>query len=314
VKHLLSSGDVGRDFFKEIYQLSTRIRKLLRKGHRRFPVLRGRCVVNLFFEPSTRTRSSFELAGKFLSADVVNITASASSVVKGEGLIDTLRNIDSMRPDVVVLRHPCEGAPHILRNFLRASIVNAGDGRHEHPTQALLDAVTLLEHFGSFSGKRITLVGDILNSRVARSDALLFRRLGAEVFVFGPPTMLPADARSFGVKPLNSFEEVAQVSDAVVMLRIQLERQDARRVFPSFKEYSVFYGMNAQRLSMLKPNAVVLHPGPVNRGVELSGEVVDSERSLIFHQVETGVAVRMVVLTALCGALSDLKACVEKAE
>jgi len=307
MKHLISAEDISKELFHEIYDLSCQVKKALREGRKKFSVLRGKCVVNLFFEPSTRTRSSFEKAGKFLSADVINITASASSVKKGESLIDTLKNLDMMHPDVVVLRHPCEGAPYTVSKFIKASIINAGDGRHQHPTQALLDAVTLFEHFKTLEGKRITIIGDIANSRVARSDAILFRKLGAEVFVFGPSTMMPRFPEAIGVEKLNSFEEVAEVSDAVILLRIQLERQDAKKVFPSLKEYAELFGMNKKRLSMLKPETVILHPGPFNRGVELNNDVVTSDRSLIFSQVETGLAVRMVVLSLLCGRKDRLK-------
>ena len=307
MRHLISSEDVTREQFEEIYTLSLQVKKALRNGKKKFSVLRGKCVVNLFFEPSTRTRSSFEKAGKFLSADVINISASASSVKKGESLIDTLKNLDMMHPDVVVLRHPCEGAPYTVKKFVRASVVNAGDGRHQHPTQALLDAVTLVEHMGSLQGKRITIIGDITNSRVARSDAILFRKLGAEVFIFGPSPMMPRFPEAMGVKRLNSFEEVAEVSDAVILLRIQLERQNARKVFPSLREYAELFGMNRRRLEMLKPETVILHPGPFNRGVELNNDIVTSDRSLIFSQVETGLAVRMVILALLCGRKERLK-------
>ena len=307
MEHLISIEDVSKEQFQEIYELSQQVKKALREDRKKFSVLRGKCVVNLFFEPSTRTRSSFEKAGKFLSADVINIAASASSVKKGESLIDTLKNLDMMHPDVIVLRHPCEGAPYTVRNYINASVVNAGDGRREHPTQALLDAITILERFGTLEGKKVTIVGDIVNSRVARSDALLFRKLGAEVFIYGPSPMMPRFPQALGVKRLTSFEEVAEVSDVVILLRIQLERQNAKKVFPSLREYAELFGMNRKRLEMLKPGTVILHPGPFNRGVELNNDVVTSERSLIFNQVETGLAVRMVVLSLLCERLERLK-------
>ncbi len=300
MEHLISAEEISRERFYEIYRLSRKVKKALKEDRKKFSVLRGKCVVNLFFEPSTRTRSSFEKAGKFLSADVINITASASSLKKGESLIDTLKNLDMMHPDVIVLRHPCEGACYTVKRFINASIVNAGDGRHQHPTQALLDAVTLTEYFENLEGKKIAIIGDIVNSRVARSDAILFKTLGAEVFVYGPSPYMPRFPEAIGVKKLSSFEEVAEISDAVVLLRIQLERQNARKTFPSLREYAELYGMNKKRLSMLKKDAVVLHPGPFNRGVELNNDVVMSEKSLIFNQVETGLAVRMVVLSLLC--------------
>jgi len=308
MKHLISIEDLDLQTFEEICTLSQKVKQALREGKKKFSVLRGKCVVNLFFEPSTRTRSSFEKAGKFLSADVINISASASSVKKGESLIDTLKNLDMMHPDVIVLRHPCEGAPYTVKDFISASVVNAGDGRREHPTQALLDAVTLIEKFGTLNGKRITIVGDIVNSRVARSDSLLFKKLGAEVYVYGPSPMLPRFPEALGVKKLNSFEEVVEISDVIVLLRIQLERQNAKKVFPSLREYAELFGMSRNRLKMLNPETVILHPGPFNRGVELNNDVVTSNRSLIFNQVETGLAVRMVVLSLLCGRLEKLKA------
>ena len=307
MKHLISTEDISKERFQEIYRLSQQVKKALREDRKKFTVLRGKCVVNLFFEPSTRTRSSFEKAGKFLSADVINITASASSVKKGESLIDTLKNLDMMHPDVVVLRHPCEGAPYTVKNYINASIVNAGDGCHQHPTQALLDAVTLIEHMGSLEGKKVTIMGDISHSRVARSDAILFRKLGAEVFIYGPSPMMPRFPEALGVKKLSSFEEVAEISDVVVLLRIQLERQSAKKVFPSLREYAELFGMNRKKLEMLKARTIILHPGPFNRGVELNNDIVTSSRSLIFQQVETGLAVRMVVLSLLCGRLEKLK-------
>jgi len=307
MRHLISAREISRETFEEIYQLALKVRDSLRKGRKKFSTLRGKCVVNLFFEPSTRTRTSFEKAGKFLSADVINVSASVSSVKKGESLIDTVKNLDMMHPDVVVLRHPCEGAPNTVKPFIKASVVNAGDGRREHPTQALLDCATLKEHFGSLEGKRITIIGDVANSRVARSDAILLKTLGAEVFVYGPSTMMPRYPEAMGVKPLSSFEEVAQLSDAVILLRIQLERQNAKKTFPSIREYAQLFGLNRKRLESLKKDAVILHPGPFNRGVELNNAVVEWPRSLIFRQVEMGLAVRMVVLSALCQRIPELK-------
>ncbi len=307
MKNLLSADQISRELFNEIYLTALSVRKALREGRKKFNVLRGKCVVNLFFEPSTRTRSSFEKAGKFLSADVINISTSASSVKKGESLIDTVKNLDMMHPDIIILRHPCEGAPFLAQKFVEASIVNAGDGRHQHPTQALLDCATLTEHFGSLEGKRVTILGDIANSRVARSDAILLRELGAEVFIYGPSPMMPRVPEALGVKRLNSFEEVKEISDAVILLRIQLERQNAKKTFPSVREYSELFGINRRKLEELKPGTVILHPGPFNRGVEITGDVAYSKRSLIFPQVEMGLSVRMVVLSLLCGRLEKLR-------
>ncbi len=306
MRHLISVEEIGREEFDEIYELSQLVKGALRSDRKKFTVLRGKCVVNLFFEPSTRTRSSFEKAGKFLSADVINISTSVSSVQKGESLIDTVKNLDMMHPDVIVLRHPCEGAPQTVKKFVRASIVNAGDGRNQHPTQALLDAVTLREHFGSLEGLKVTILGDISNSRVARSDSILLRKLGAEVFIYGPSTMIPRYPEALGVRVLSSFEEVIEVSDVVILLRIQLERQNAKKTFPSVREYAELFGLNRNRLRMFKPETVILHPGPFNRGVELTNDVVDYKRSLIFNQVETGLAVRMVVLSLLCNRKEKL--------
>ncbi|WP_457754957.1 aspartate carbamoyltransferase catalytic subunit [Thermovibrio ammonificans] len=307
MRDLICAQQITPELFSEIYETALKVKEALRRGRKKFSTLRGKCVVNLFFEPSTRTRTSFEKAGKFLSADVINVSASASSVKKGESLIDTVRTLDSMHPDVIVLRHPCEGAPQTVKKFTRASIVNAGDGRHQHPTQALLDAVTLKEHLKELKGKRITIVGDIANSRVARSDAALLKSLGAEVAVFGPSTMMPRYPEALGVKKLNSFEEVAAFSDAVILLRIQLERQNAKKTFPSIREYATLFGLNGQKLAKLLPHTLILHPGPFNRGVELNNAVVESPRSLIFNQVETGLAVRMVVLSMVCNRIDQLK-------
>jgi len=307
MEHLLSAEDISVETFNKIYETAQKVKGALREGRKKFSVLRGKCVVNLFFEPSTRTRSSFEKAGKFLSADVINISTSTSSVKKGESLIDTLKNLDMMHPDVIVLRHPCEGAPYTVLPFVRAAIVNAGDGRHQHPTQALLDAVTLKEHFGSLERKKITIVGDIANSRVARSDAILFKKLGAEVFAYGPSTMMPRYPEAMGIKVLKSFEKVIEISDAIILLRIQLERQNGKKTFPSVREYAELFGLNRNRLKQLKPETVVLHPGPFNRGVELTNDVIASDRTLIFHQVETGLAVRMVILSLICGKIEKLK-------
>lgn len=307
MKHLISAEDISVELFKKIYSTSIQVREALRKDKKKFTVLRGKCAINLFFEPSTRTRSSFEKAGKFLSADVINITPSVSSIKKGETLIDTLKNLDMMHPNVVVLRHPCEGAPYTVKNYINASIVNAGDGCHQHPTQALLDAATLTEHLGNLEGKKVTIVGDIAHSRVARSDSTLLRKLGAKVFIYGPAPMMPRFPEALGVKKLSSFEEVAEVSDVVVLLRIQLERQSARKVFPSLREYRELFGLDRNRLKMLKPGTIILHPGPFNRGVELNNDVLTSNRSLIFQQVEMGLAIRMVILSLLCRRFKELK-------
>ncbi len=299
MRHLTRAEDITKDFFSRIYEDSLEYERALEKGIKKFQDLRGRCIVNLFFEPSTRTRSSFEKAGKYLSADVINISESASSVKKGETLIDTLKTLDSMYPDIIVLRHPCEGVCEVAKRHVKASIVNAGDGRHQHPTQALLDAITLLKEFGSLESANITIVGDIANSRVARSQSVLFRMLGANVFVYAPPTMLPRNCEVLGVKVLSSFEEVFEITDILVLLRIQLERQNAKKVFPSLKEYSSLFGLDGEKLKRFKKRIAILHPGPYNRGVELNWQVLEKGRQLIFTQVKTGIAVRMAVLKNL---------------
>ena len=268
--------------------------------------LRGRTIINLFFEASTRTRASFEIAAKRLSADAINISASTSSVSKGETLLDTARNLEAMAADVIVIRHSCAGAPEQLARICRTSIVNAGDGAHEHPTQALLDALTIREHKGQIEGLEVAIIGDIAHSRVARSNLHLLTKLGANVRVFGPPTLIPpafdrlAENRSGSVRVANSMEDALKDADVVMMLRLQLERQ-ALAYFPSLREYSYFYGLNTKRLELCKSNVIVLHPGPVNRGIEIASDVVDGQYSLIYDQVTNGVAVRMAVLYLVTG-------------
>jgi aspartate carbamoyltransferase catalytic subunit len=270
--------------------------------------LAGRTVVNLFLEPSTRTRTSFEVAAKRLGADVVNIAASASSLVKGESLVDTARTIDAMRPSAVVVRHASAGAPHVVARHTDASVVNGGDGAHEHPTQALLDARTILDRKGRLAGLRVVVAGDIRHSRVARSNAHLLTKLGAHVVLSGPTTLLPdcieeiaeADGREGTFARARSFDEALEGADVVMMLRVQLERQH-EAFFPSLGEYHARYGLTAERLERAAPDAIVMHPGPFNRGVEIAPEVADGPRSVILDQVANGVAVRMAVLASLVG-------------
>ncbi|WP_022846717.1 MULTISPECIES: aspartate carbamoyltransferase catalytic subunit [unclassified Desulfurobacterium] len=300
MEHLLSCEELEKEDIDNLMSLAFKIRETLRKGKKKFSALRGQCVVNLFFEASTRTRTSFEKAGKFLSADVINISASTSSVKKGETLIDTVKNLDMMHPDIIVLRHPCEGAGETIKQHIKASIVNAGDGCHEHPSQALLDAMTIIDVKGSLKGLNVVIAGDIVHSRVARSDIILFKKLGANLFIFGPSTMMPRYPEALGVTVLKTFEEVAEVADVLILLRIQLERLNAKKVFPSLREYSRFFGLNRKRLGMMKKDVLVMHPGPVNRGVEINNDVITSDRTFIFNQVENGLAVRMAILTTLC--------------
>jgi len=306
MKHLISCKELTQEEALNLINTGFKIREALRKGKKKFTALRGNCVVNLFFEASTRTRTSFEKAGKFLSADVINISASASSVKKGETLIDTVKNLDMMHPDIIVLRHACEGACNTIIPYIDAGIVNAGDGCHEHPSQALLDAMTIIENKGTLKGLSIVIAGDIVHSRVARSDIFLFQKFGANLFIFGPSTMMPRYPEALGVKVLSSFEEVAEIADVLILLRIQLERLNAKKVFPSLREYSKFFGLNRKRLEMMKKDAIVMHPGPVNRGVEINNDVITSSKSVIFDQVENGLAIRMAILATLCNKREKL--------
>jgi aspartate carbamoyltransferase catalytic subunit len=263
---------------------------------KRFDLLRGRTVVNLFFEASTRTRTSFEIAAKRLGADILSITVQASSVAKGESLVDTLNTLAAMRPDAIVMRHSASGAPHFLSRYLPIPIINAGDGIHEHPTQALLDALTIRDRLGTLESLRIAIIGDIVHSRVARSNILLLSKFGARVVLCGPPSLLPHQMSQIapGVELTNDMEHAIRGADVIMMLRVQLERQH-EAAFPA-NEYFQFFGLRPEHIELAKPNAVVMHPGPINRGREISSEVADSQRSAILNQVENGVAVRMAVL------------------
>lgn len=269
---------------------------------KKVPTLRGKTVVNFFVEPSTRTRSSFELAEKRLSADSLNFSTSTSSLVKGESLLDTAKNLEAMRPDFIVIRHSEAGAPHFLARHCRSSIVNAGDGAHEHPTQALLDAFTIRRHKGRLAGLRVTIVGDILHSRVARSNVHLLSAMGADVTLCGPPTLVPREMARPGVRLSHRMEEAVEGADVVMMLRIQLERMRAG-YFPTLREYAALYGLTEDRLRRASPEAIVMHPGPINRGVEIMGDVADGNASVILEQVTNGVAARMAVLYLLAGGL-----------
>ncbi len=269
---------------------------------KKVPTLRGKTVVNFFVEPSTRTRSSFELAEKRLSADTVNFSAGSSSFVKGESLLDTLRNLEAMAPDFIVLRHSQAGAPHFLARHTRCSIVNAGDGAHEHPTQALLDAFTIRQMKGKLAGLRVAIVGDILNSRVARSNIMLLTTMGAQVVLCGPPTLIPRNVETLGVTVTTKVDEAVEGADVIMGLRIQLERMQSG-FFPSSREYASLFGINKARVALAQPDVIVMHPGPMNRGIEISGDVADGERSVILQQVTNGVAVRMAVLYLLAGEI-----------
>ena len=271
---------------------------------KKVPALRGLTVVNLFMEPSTRTRFSFEVAEKRLSADTLNFSASSSSVSKGETLFDTARNLMAMAPDFIVIRHPNSGAPHRLAQVVPASIINAGDGINEHPTQALLDAFTMRRHFGKLEGLKVVIAGDIRHSRVARSNAFLLTKMGAEVRFVAPASLLPVDVETLGVKTFRRLEPALEGAEVVMMLRIQLERQKKIN-FPSMREYYDFFALTKERLALAAPGAAVMHPGPMNRGVEIESLVADGEQSVILEQVTNGVAIRMAILYLLAGGRSD---------
>ena len=303
-RNLLGIRGMSAGEITHILDTAETFREISEREIKKVPTLRGRTVINLFFEPSTRTRTSFEIAGKRLSADVVNISSSSSSVTKGETLLDTARNLEAMSPDLIVVRHPSAGAPHQLARVCRAAVVNAGDGAHEHPTQALLDAFTIRQRKGSFAGLRVAILGDILHSRVARSNAHLLTTLGATVTLAGPGTLAPPEfaalAEGGGLTVARRVEEAVEGADVVMVLRIQRERQD-KAFLPSLREYAVHYGLNLKRLSLARPDAIVMHPGPMNRGIEIASDVADGSRSLILDQVANGLAVRMAVLYLLGG-------------
>ena len=299
-RHLISAGDLTRDDALLILDTADELAQLADRPIKKLPTLRGRTVVNLFFEDSTRTRISFEAAAKRLSADVINFSAKGSSVAKGESLKDTALTLEAMGADAVVIRHSASGAPHRLAGWVRGSVLNAGDGSHEHPTQALLDAFTMRRRLGRLDGLKVTIVGDVLHSRVARSNVLLLSTLGADVTLVAPPTLLPYGV---GVWPCGTgydLDAALPKSDVVMMLRVQQERMTAA-YFPSVREYSRRYGLDARRMAMLPEHALVMHPGPMNRGVEIAADVADSGRSTIVEQVTNGVTVRMAVLYLLLG-------------
>ncbi len=302
MRHLLSAADLTRDDALLVLDTAEEMRQLADRPIKKLPALRGRTVVNLFFEDSTRTRISFEAAAKRLSADVINFSAKGSSVAKGESLKDTALTLEAMGADAVVVRHGGSGAPHRLATsgWIKGSVVNAGDGTHEHPTQALLDAFTMRRHLGPIEGRRVTIVGDVLHSRVARSNVLLLATLGAEVTLVAPPTLLPVGVESWPCATSMELDGPLAKSDVVMMLRVQSERMhDA--YFPTQREYSRRYGLDARRMHTLPDHAIVMHPGPMNRGMEISADVADSARSVIVEQVANGVSVRMAVLYLLLG-------------
>jgi aspartate carbamoyltransferase catalytic subunit len=306
MKHLLSAADLSLDNALEILDTAAELSRIADRPVKKLPTLRGRTVVNLFFEDSTRTRISFEAAAKRLSADVINFSAKGSSVSKGESLKDTALTLEAMGADAVVIRHHASGAPHMLANsdWIASSVINAGDGTHEHPTQALLDAYTLRKHLkngqGDLNGVKVVIVGDVLHSRVARSNVLLLKTLGAHVTLVAPPTLLPVGIDSWPCEFSYDLDSALKGADAVMMLRVQRERMNAA-FFPSAQEYSRRYGLDIARANLLSANGIVMHPGPMNRGLEISSEVADGEKSVIVEQVSNGVSVRMAVLYLMLG-------------
>jgi len=303
-KDLLGIKQLEVEEIEVILETAETFKEISTRSIKKVPTLRGRTVVHLFYEPSTRTRTSFEIAAKRLSADTFNISASTSSIVKGETLVDTAKNLEAMNPDVIVLRHSAAGAPHMLARRVEASVINAGDGMHEHPTQALLDLLTIRDNKGTIAGQTVAIIGDIAHSRVARSNIWALTKMGARVLVAGPNTMIPQDLDKLGVEVFNHLEDVIPEADVIMMLRIQLERQ-GRMLLPSLREYARVYGLNEEKLSKAKPDVLIMHPGPINRGVEISPSVADGPYSVILDQVTNGVAIRMALLYLLIGGEKD---------
>jgi aspartate carbamoyltransferase catalytic subunit len=303
VEHLTGIKDLTEKDIQLIFQTADSFKEVINRPIKKVPSLRDITIANLFFENSTRTRLSFELAQKRLSADVINFSASSSSVTKGETLVDTVNNILAMKVDMVVMRHPNPGAALFLSKKVNAKIINAGDGTHEHPTQALLDAFSIREQFGDVAGKKVVIVGDILHSRVALSNIYCLQKLGAEVMVCGPTTLIPKFMHELGVKVEHNLRKALEWCDVANMLRIQLERQDIK-FFPSLREYSMQFGLNKEILDSLDKEIIVMHPGPINRGVEITSDVADSKQSIILDQVENGVAIRMAVIYLLAGKIT----------
>ena len=299
-RHLLGIDGLDAGEISLILDTAEAMKEIGTRSVKKVPTLRGRTVVNLFFEPSTRTRTSFEIAEKRLSADTLSIATSTSSVTKGETLLDTVRNLEAMAPDMIVMRHASSGAPHLLARMCRSAIVNAGDGMHEHPTQALLDAFTIRAHKGRLSGLKVAIIGDLLHSRVLRSNLLLLKTMGAEVWTCGPATLIPVGLDRLAARVTTSVDEAVDGADVVMMLRIQQERMHGH-FFPSVREYFSLFGLTVERLRHAASDAIVMHPGPMNRGVEIDSEVADGPGSVILEQVSNGVAVRMAVLYLLAG-------------
>ncbi|MBT1074395.1 aspartate carbamoyltransferase catalytic subunit [Geobacter grbiciae] len=300
-KDIIALKDLSKDEIELLISTAENMREINSRDIKKVPTLRGKTIINLFYESSTRTRTSFEIAGKRLSADTVNITASTSSATKGETLLDTAKNLEAMKPDIVVMRHAVSGSHYFLAKRLSCSIINAGDGAHEHPSQGLLDMLTIKDRYGRLDGLKVAIVGDITHSRVARSDIAGFTMMGSRVFLAGPPTMMPPGVERLGnVTVCATMKEAIQDADVIIMLRIQQERQ-GKTLIPNTREYSRYYGLNPENLKWAKPGAMVMHPGPINRGVELSSYVADGANSHVLKQVENGVAVRMAMLYHVSG-------------
>jgi aspartate carbamoyltransferase catalytic subunit len=303
-RNLLGIADLAPEEIMLVLDTADAMKEVGKRAIKKVPALRGKTVVNLFFEPSTRTRTSFEIAEKRLSADTLNVAIATSSVVKGETLVDTALNIEAMAPSMIVLRHASSGACHLLSRICKAAIINAGDGMHEHPTQALLDAFTIREHKRRIAGLKVAIVGDLLHSRVLRSNLLLLTKLGARVWVCGPATLIPPGLERLGVQVTTRIDAAVEDADVVMMLRIQLERMQGG-FFPSLREYFRTFGMTEERVRRARPDVIIMHPGPINRGVEIASEVADGPYSVILEQVANGVAVRMAVLYLLAGGADD---------
>ena len=297
-KHLLGIKDLSIEEIELIFDTTKMFKEVLSRPIKKVPSLRHLTIANIFFENSTRTKLSFELAEKRLSADIINFSSSLSSIIKGESLLDTINNILVMKVDMIVMRHPSPGAPHFISDKINASIINAGDGTHEHPTQALLDSFSIKEKLGSLKGKKIAIIGDILHSRVAISNIYSLQKLGAEVMLCGPKTLMPKFISAFGVIIENDIKKALKWCDVANVLRIQLERQEVK-YFPSLREYSLYFGINKKLLDKINKDVIIMHPGPINRGIEISSDVADSKNSIILNQVENGVAIRMAVMYLL---------------
>jgi aspartate carbamoyltransferase catalytic subunit len=299
-KNILSTKELTKQDIQQILDTADSFKEISTRAIKKVPTLRGKTIINLFFEPSTRTRTSFEIAGKRLSADVINISGSTSSTVKGENLIDTARNLEAMNPDILVVRHQCSGAPALLSQFINSPIINAGDGSHEHPSQALLDLLTIRSHKGELEGLKVAIVGDISHSRVARSNIKAMQTMGMKVCVVGPPPLIPPDFENLGVEVSHNLREAVRDVDVVMVLRIQLERQN-QGLLSSLREYSNYFCLTSESLAKARDDVLIIHPGPVNRGVEIALDVMESPRSLILNQVTSGVAIRMALFYLLLG-------------